>query len=81
MELGATKAQLEGVTRTARKGAEFVTNYGTALIQLTKGGASMMPMDMAKMSFYQFINSSFGHDLMGIMLIPGNFLTKSFCIT
>ena len=77
MELGATKAQLETVTRTARKGAEFVANYGQPLIQLTKGAASMMPMDMAKQSFFQFLNSSFGSELMSVLLIPGQNYNQS----
>ena len=76
MESLASKTELENVKRSARKAAEFVSENSAQIIEMLKNGPSTMPRDLAKVSFYNFVNSNRGRHLMDMFSIEGMLYNK-----
>lgn len=79
----ASKSSLEKVRLLAKKSADFLTEYGEILVKLAKNNNGSHPPDLAKESFWQFIQSTRGTELMSMLSIGGktwlgNFLTQTY---
>ena len=67
----ASKSSLEKVKVLAKKSDDFLVQYGEILVNLAKTNNGTHPPDLAKESFWQFIQSNRGKELMDILSIPG----------
>ena len=74
MDKKATKAGLQKVMNLARKADEFLVTHGENLIKLTKTNEGSHPMDLAQMSFWQFVKSTRGTSLLEMLSIAGKSL-------
>lgn len=67
----ASKSSLEKVKVMAKKSEDFLVQYGEILVKLAKTNNGSHPPDLAKESFWQFLQSNRGKDLMDLLSIAG----------
>lgn len=67
----ASKSSLEKVKVLAKKSDDFLVEYGEILVKLAKNNNGSHPPDLAKESFWQFVQSNRGKELMEILSIAG----------
>ena len=70
----ASKSSLEKVKAMAKKSEDFLNEYGDIVANLAKTSNGTHPPDLAKESFWQFIKSNRGTNLMEMLSIGGNSL-------